>query len=340
MSKSFWRECIKKFLKIVIPTLGAYLSFASIFSKEFEDLLKKFGIVGLILICCLCFSITLLLELCGMINFVDDIGSQYIEKNNVVDNSVYSLYKTYKKDIKNKKNNEFFKRLFQNRVEINNCPNGFHNYFLNVNYEDKIYSVSIEINAIIIDTMQEIGNIVLGSGFPSFLVMYNERFVVGMPKTLICLDRKDMLEEIYNSYNILVKFTGLFQGLFIVSFDKKSILRTREILEENYSNYISDYKKMLISFIKECSSIAALSGLTEFQNLICNIYSDRITRFLFNVTDIITDDNFSESDLYNNLIAVRLIGNTKSSIEIKMYLLLDFCTAKELCERFILNYSN
>ncbi len=77
------------------------------FFKDFEPTLKSLGIMGFILICCFCFSITILLELSGMIKIIDDLGNQYLGENNNSEKSIYHFYTTYKNNLKKKNNKPF-----------------------------------------------------------------------------------------------------------------------------------------------------------------------------------------------------------------------------------------
>ena len=59
MSKKFWIECFKKFLSFTIPTLTSVFAFFGLFFKDFEITLQSLGFIGFVLICCLCFSLTI-----------------------------------------------------------------------------------------------------------------------------------------------------------------------------------------------------------------------------------------------------------------------------------------
>ena len=55
MPKNFWNRCIKKFFRITIPTLIAFLTIFTFFSEKFENTIKTFGIFGAIIVILLCF---------------------------------------------------------------------------------------------------------------------------------------------------------------------------------------------------------------------------------------------------------------------------------------------
>ena len=78
MTKKFWTKCIKRFFMITLPILGTFISIFTYFSLTFETALKTLGLFGAIIVCLLCFLITLVYginEMTKVVDIVDKIKS-------------------------------------------------------------------------------------------------------------------------------------------------------------------------------------------------------------------------------------------------------------------------
>lgn len=348
MSKDFWIDCIKNFMKITIPTLITIFTLVGFFFKGFETSLQSLGIIGFILICCLCFSITLLLELTGMIKIIDDIGQQYIEKNNKVDKSIYKFYESYKKSLKGEKNNDkpFIiledpkkdnKVIKQRRKEVDGYSEDFENYLIGVNHKNINFKLEISYPDVALDVIQEISNIAISSACSSISTIYDGITVnTNLPKSIICKNVTYLKKfvETKERINIIVSFGGLITGCFLINFDKKAIIKAQRMLESKYKKYYVSLQSITISYFKEIASILASTGITSLSNMLLfhapkgthmeNIYIREIT------TSLNYLDEFYNSD---SIISVNNICRVYKLTSINIYLLFSIYQTKIISDK-------
>lgn len=364
MPKKFWLDCIKIFLRTIIPTLGAIFSFICLFSNDFENTLKDLGILGVILFFCMFFALTLILELTGLIKVMDDIQKGVVKKEDLFNKSIYSYFKNSKKEIGKKR-----KKNIYSKKEKTKCTESVAAYFIDDEYfkDFHYYSFKIDLNDYIksdndkvienyflkwgltffdIDVIQESFFIFFSYGIWSIIEFFEENLEVSLPELILYDYSSGGFKELYNKikqnsiFTIVNKFEGkvedAFSGYCIIGFDRESMSRMKEILEERYSQYISDYSKMILSLMKELSSRITLSGLTCISDLIFSMILNKDERPLFKIVNGISSNNLESISLESNFVVVREVVKMKySKCSLYLYLVMEINSARKFPELFI-----
>lgn len=357
MPKKFWFDCIKILLRVIIPSIGSFLSFICLFSNDFENSLQNLGLIGIILIFCLLFAVTLILELTGIIKLFDNYQKGIIKKDDLIERSLYSYFKTYKKDIIKQKN----KKAIHKRIEKENFPtiieineeyfNEFHHYiykkdlddYIETNYDKAIndYFAKYSLKFIDIDVLQESFYLFFGYAVTDLFTLFNEHIKVELPELLLC-DNQEKFTKRFKQNNLITiinkfqgEFEGKFTGYFILGFDHNCITQIETILEEKYSSYINNYNKMILSFMKEACSMATLSGLTCICQLFELIKLNKKYKPAFKIVNEISNTKLESLSIDSNFIVVRLKVKTLfSDCLIYLYLVMDLKLAKKIPTAF------
>lgn len=364
MPKKFWIDCLRIFLRFTIPTLGTLLSFICLFSNDFERNLKNFGIIGLILLLCLLFAITLILELTGIFKLYDNIKKGVITKDDLVDNSLYGYFRTYKKEVIRQKrgNKNPIKKEIENKnnFRLLNIDDeyfkDFHYYSFKQDLNDYIetnnekiiknYFSKWEVKLIDIDVIQESFYIFFSYGIMDLFDIFLEKLKVSLPELLLydylSNGTKEFSEKIKqnNICTIINKFEGKFEGTFtgyyIIGFDQDSILQMKTILEERYAEYITNYNKMLLSFMKEVGSMVTLSGLTSISELIFTSILNKKDKPIFKIVDEISNTKLENLSLGSNFVVVRVVVKMlNSNCSVYLYLVMELHFAKKIPLAFV-----
>lgn len=349
MSKKFWSVCIIRFLCFTVPSLLTIFSLIGAFFKDFEPTLQSLGILGFILICCLCFSITVLLEVTGMIKIIDDLGKQYIEKNNKNDKSIYNFYTSYKKNLKNHHNKPFIvlennkkdnKRIKPKKKDIAGYSDEFENYCIGVNHRNVDFKLEICYPDYVLDVIQEVSNIAISSMCSSISTIYDEIPVnTKLPKSVICKSINDFKEfiETKDRINIIVSFNGHISGCFLINFDNKVIIRAQTILESKYKKYYVNLRTMLLSYFKEMATILVGTGITSFSDLLLFNTPEGTKMGNIYIKEIITSLDYLD-ELYESesIIAVNNICRVFKLTSIQIYLLFSIHQTKVISDKLTL----
>ena len=336
MSKKFWIECFKKFLSFTIPTLPSVFAFFGLFFKDFEITLQSLGFIGFVLICCLCFSLTIFLEVTGMIKIIDDIGNQYLEKEKS-DKSIYKFYKSYIKSLKIDKNKKFIEVVSENKKKIeeeeqrkkkDNYQNKFDYFSIGVNQKSKNNKIEISYSDFIIDCIQEISNVAICSTCEPILSLFDEKDInTKLPKTIICKNILELQKLIITKdrMNIVISFDGLIKGCFLICFDKKAIIKAQRMFESKYKNKYISLQSILISYFKEVATILAETSLTSLYKIFLNQTPKGTQLGTINITDINTSLSYI-NDLYksDNIISVNNVCRIPELTSIFIYVIFSF----------------
>lgn len=335
-----------------------YLHYLDFFFKGFEPTIQSLGFIGFLLICCLVFSITILLELTGMMKIIDDLGKQYIVKNNKADKSIYNFYKSYKDYLKTNSskpfvvledNNKNTKKLRPKKKEIDGYTEEFVNYSIGVNQRSVDFKLEICYQDTVLDVIQEVSNIAISYSCKTISAIYdNIRVNTKLPETIICKNIYDFNDLINTKgkINIVVSFGGLISGCILISFDKKAIIKAQRMFESKYKNRYITLQTMLISYFKEMAAILAgrcitcisaiLAGtcIIEDDELLVrnalngtkmeNIHIKEITTFINNLYD------FFDSE---SIISVSNTCRVYKLTSVQIYLLFNVHQAKVIADK-------
>lgn len=92
MLKKLWIKCIKNFIIVSIPTIVAIITLLTIFNKGIETALQKIGIMGCILVFCLCFILTFIIEVNETIKSME-ISEKIFADNKDLNRKIINNYK-------------------------------------------------------------------------------------------------------------------------------------------------------------------------------------------------------------------------------------------------------
>lgn len=377
MSKKFWLECFKKFLKFTIPSLITLFTLFGYFFKGFEATIQSLGIIGFILICCLCFLITILLELTGMIKIIDDIGNQCIGSKKNSNKAIYDFYKSYTKSLKNnkhkkdpfivvesKRNKEKSQNTKENvkEKEILNKKDDFSEkfeYFSIGNIQkSKNYKLVINYPDMVMDVIQEISNIAISKTCESISTIHetvydniydnkykNVRVNTKLPESIICrniVEFKSILDlqnilETKKRTDIVISFDGLITGCFLIGFDRKAITLAQRMLESKYKKYYVSLDSIQASYFKEIATNIAGACITALSHML-SLQDKQVEKT--NIRVITTSYN-QLNDFFNfdSLIAVKNICRIPNLTSVHMYLLFSIHQAKVITDK-MLSFNN
>lgn len=324
MQKRFWIECFKKFFLITIPTLVALITIFSCFSNEFEKSLKEYGIWGGILICLLCFSITLLYHANEMIHVIDFMGKEIVQDTDFDSKIIYNFYTAYR--IEKKKHRK---------------TNKIHNLNLYNNKQKRFSNKYLAMKDIYNDALQELSYIAMAHGFTDMATIFHVPIVSDIPNLLEngnITQLRDNIDAEY-IYNVFINFYGELEGSILLCFyDNFQELINIEI-KNMYSKDIQDYDKFVYSFLFELGSIFTGTCLTQFHDLcpkLGKLSWDAISHKVLNF-HIRLNINISDLKVHNytkNIYAIKLNGTANENHLCTSYMIFDRNNAEKLVNSF------
>lgn len=91
--KNFWDKCIKKFILVSLPAICGIITLLTVFNKGLEPALQKLGVIGCVLIFCLCFMLTLVNEVNKIIKSREILEKVSVENNDLSQKIINNLFK-------------------------------------------------------------------------------------------------------------------------------------------------------------------------------------------------------------------------------------------------------
>lgn len=259
MSKKFWIKCIKRFFIVTLPILGTFVSIFACFSFKFEKTIKTLGFLGAIIVCLLCFCITLLYGINEMIEVVD-----IVDKNISNNRIIYNYYIRY--NIENNICKKFCNKLEKAFTLDKDSQKGL--------FCDKF----IKMTDIYNDALQEICYEVMATGVTSICNLVNlsqneyesqkyYSLIKTLPTSLYNVNIKAFKQNIESNYvsNVLVNYSGNIHGSILICLYEKFRAIICEQIQNDFADYIKkeDYNSFVNSFIHELGNIFAGSCLTS-----------------------------------------------------------------------------
>lgn len=334
MTKKFWTKCIKRFFMITLPILGTFISIFTYFSLKFETALKTLGLFGAIIVCLLCFFITLMYGINEMTKVVD-IVDKTISKTNSNDRIIYNYYNRYNIEKKNYKKNN-------NKIPKNSS---LYNYVLKQQFTNKFIKM-VDIHN---DALQEICFEVMATGVISVnsLVNFPEKQygahkcttpIKVVPTSLFNINIKVFKENIVPDYvnNILINYTGNhLRGSFLICLYEEFKTIMYEQIQNDFKDYIKrdDYNFFVSSFIYELGSLFTGSSLTSLSSW--SMTPSEIKDIKLDV-----DINNSNFDLTTeNVYVTKLFCTNNKHKLFDSYMILDKIQAHNLLKKCFINKS-
>ena len=284
-----------------------------------------------------------------MIKIIDDIGKQYIDKNDKSDKSIYNFYNSYKKSLKanNNNNNKSFivlekpkkenKVVKQKEKGTYEFQDNFIYYLKEVDNKNLIYKLEISYPDFIIDAIQEISNIIISATCKPISEIYeNDNVKTTLPKTIICnnifgfKNNIDIKEKI----NIIISFEGVVTGCFLISFDKQAVIKAQTMLESRYKKYYISLQSILISYLKEMATILAETSIWKLYEMLS--YQMPKGEKMENIKiDVITTSLYFLDDFYNydSIISVMNVCSVHRLTNINIYSIFNIYQAKIITDK-------
>lgn len=323
MPKDFWIKCVKRFLLFSIPSLIAVITLFSYFSSPFENLLKNFGIFGAIIVCLLCFSLTLLYGIFEMEKVIYFVGSEYSNDPNFDTRVIYKSF-----------------RLSQDKRKI---QENYSNVTARNSTDAVILSFSdkyLGMKEIFTDALQEITFIAMASGFTNISTIFNTRVIADIPQSLIEANILEVRKNINTrqKYNVIVEFYGTLNGSILLCFSQVVEDYFKNIIENKYPKYISQFSMLMESFLYELGSIFTGTCLSSFHRLddqLRPLSWDEENYKVLNI-NIITNVNINYLKVHNNtenLYVIKMNGDVYEGNLFTSYIIF----GKEDAERLVGN---
>lgn len=326
MTKKFWTKCIKRFFMITLPILGTFISIFTYFSSKFETALKTLGLFGAIIVCLLCFFITLVYGINEMTKVVD-IVDKTISKTNSNDRIIYNYYNRYNIEKKNYKKNN------------NKIPKNSSLY----NYEEHFTNKFIKIADIYNDALQEICFEVMATGVTSvygFVNLPEKQYgthkdntpIKVIPMSLFNVNIKVFRENIYSNYvnNVLINYTGNhLRGSFLICLYEEFKTIIYEQIQNDFIDYIKkdDYNLFINSFIHELGSLFTGSSLTSLSSWSMGTLEIKNIELDINIDNLKLDINT------DNIYVTKLLCTNNKHNLFDSYMILDNIQAHNLLKK-------
>ena len=324
MPKDFWIKCAKRFLSFSIPSLIAVITVFSYFSPQFESSLKNFGVFGAIIICLLCFCLTLLYGIFEMEKIIYFVGSEYSQDPNFDTRIIYKSFRVYQDK----------ERKQENHINTT-AKNSTYNATI-VSFSNKCLGTK----EIFEDALQEISFIAMASAYTNMSIFFQTSVIVDVPQSLTDANILEVRKNInkLQKYNVMVNFYGIVKGSILLCFSQVVEDYFKNIIENKYPKYISQFSMLMESFLYELGSIFTGTCLSSFHRLddqLRPLSWDEENYKVLNI-NIITNVNINYLKVHNNtenLYVIKMNGDVYEGNLFTSYIIF----GKEDAERLVGN---
>ena len=324
MPKDFWIKCIKRFLSFSIPSLITVITVFTLFSSQFENSLKNFGVFGAIIVCLLCFCLTLLYGIFEMEKVVHFVGSECAQDP---DFDITIIYKSFNLNQNNRKNQKNY-----NKITVKDSTFDA----INISFSNKY----LRIEEMFADALQEISFIAMACAFTSMSVIFQTPVIGDVPQSLTDANILEIRKSISKGqkYNVIVDFYGIIKGSVLLCFSQIFENYVNNMIQNEYPKYINHFSIFTESFLYEIGSIftgMCLTNLYGLDNQAHPLSWDERNQKVLNF-NIITNININYLKVHNNtenLYVVKMNGNVNEGNLFTSYILL----GKEDAERLVKN---